>query len=214
MAHLTLHKGDRLLMCSDGLHDYFPKEQELYDVVLADEPDDALQKLIDAAKERGGHDNITGVIIEVLEAPAVEETDQAMMPIVRATSDGIPHAIGKEDTLPVDAIAHTPPQTAADDAMAKVKKASADGHADTADGADPVAELDTGHEQDFRATMPIRVTGKPKKRARSKTQDGLGDSRNFSGEPTVELQPEDTSDAGESEASPKSSSKSARKADS
>ena len=29
MAHVTLKRGDRLLLCSDGLHDYFPVEEEI-----------------------------------------------------------------------------------------------------------------------------------------------------------------------------------------
>ncbi len=169
MAHLSLHKHDRLLMCSDGLHDYFPQEQELHDMVLADDPETALGKLIEAAKERGGHDNITAVIVEVLEAPPVEVSDGTPNPIIRATSDGIPHAIGKEDTLPVDAVALTPPQSAADPDDAK-------------------------NEQDYRSTMPIRMSKIKGRISRAETEDGLGETRDFSGEKTVELQGDDEDD--------------------
>jgi serine/threonine protein phosphatase PrpC len=190
LAHLTLHQDDRLLMCSDGLHDYFPQDQELHDMVLADVPEDALRKLVDAAKERGGHDNITAVIVEVLKAPAVPESTAATVPIIRATSDGIPHAIGKEDTLPVDAIALTPPQSAADDARSSNSSGSAaDAQPDGGDD-DIEGEFALRGEEDYRATVPIRMPKMAGRRARSETQDGIGEPRSFGGEPTVELQPD------------------------
>jgi hypothetical protein len=185
LAHLTLHQDDRLLMCSDGLHDYFPQDQELHDMVLADSPDDALAKLIEAAKERGGHDNITAVIVEVQQAPPVPESTAAPQPIIRATSDGIPHAIGKEDTLPVDAIALTPPQAAAD------RVQSNPGDVQSSDDDDDVeGEVALRGEEDYRATVPIRMPSKAKRLARSQTEDGMGEPRSFGGEPTVELQPD------------------------
>ncbi len=192
MAHLTLHKDDRLLMCSDGLHDYFPQDQELHDMVLADEPEAALVKLIDAAKERGGHDNITAVIVEVQDAPEVEESSAAPTPIIRATSDGIPHAIGKEDTLPVDAVALTPPQGAAD------------GAEEEDDPANQFLE-----NQDYRATVPIRMSQLHNRAARAQTQDGVGEQRKFAGEETVELAAEDEKeDESEAAADTKSGSES------
>jgi serine/threonine protein phosphatase PrpC len=36
MAHLQLREGDQLLLCSDGLHDYFLVEQEIADMLGAD----------------------------------------------------------------------------------------------------------------------------------------------------------------------------------
>ena len=38
MAHVTLKRGDRLLLCSDGLHDYFPAEEEIAQRLSADAP--------------------------------------------------------------------------------------------------------------------------------------------------------------------------------
>tara|TARA_R110002096_G_scaffold143328_1_gene299104 strand:+ start:68508 stop:69662 length:1155 start_codon:yes stop_codon:yes gene_type:complete len=180
MAHLTLHEGDRLLLCSDGLHDYFPQEQELYDEVTSKEPEEALQTLIDAAKERGGHDNITAVLIEVVKAPEVAEVETVPLPIVRGTSDGIPHAISKDDTMPVD----VPPNL---DALADTPKmpvpapyVRSDGTSNT-DGVVPEGA-------DLRSTLPLRGRSQ---RARTKTQEGIGTPREFSGEPTVELDPQD-----------------------
>ncbi|HET9622302.1 MAG TPA: protein phosphatase 2C domain-containing protein [Kofleriaceae bacterium] len=75
MAHVTLKRGDRLLLCSDGLHDYFPVEEEIAQKLSADAPGDALKDMVELAKTRGGHDNITGVAVLVTDV--VEEPDGA-----------------------------------------------------------------------------------------------------------------------------------------
>jgi len=67
MAHVTLKKGDRLLLCSDGLHDYFPVEEEIAQKMSGEKPGDALKEMVELAKTRGGHDNITGVAVHVIE---------------------------------------------------------------------------------------------------------------------------------------------------
>jgi protein phosphatase len=64
---LEVQPGDRLLLCSDGL------TEELADTALATllDPslsgDESAAKLIAAAKEKGGRDNITVVIVEIKE---------------------------------------------------------------------------------------------------------------------------------------------------
>jgi hypothetical protein len=85
MAHVTLKSNDRLLLCSDGLHDYFPVEEEIATRMSAEKPGDALKEMVELAKTRGGHDNITGVAVHVVE-------------IV----DSIPHPMSDESTQPVD----------------------------------------------------------------------------------------------------------------
>ena len=67
MAHVTLKRDDRMLLCSDGLHDYFPVEEEIAQRLSADKTGDALKEMVELAKTRGGHDNITGVAIQVME---------------------------------------------------------------------------------------------------------------------------------------------------
>ncbi len=102
MAHVQLHKDDKLLLCSDGLHDYFPVEQEIADQILEAEPDKALETLVELAKERGGHDNITGVIIDVLECEPARIGASAGLDWARRDSDGVPAEIERDDTLPID----------------------------------------------------------------------------------------------------------------
>src|SRR3569623_2083839 len=65
MAHVTLKRGDRILLCSDGLLDYFPVEEEIAQRISAEKPGDALKEMVELAKTRGGHDNITGVVVLV-----------------------------------------------------------------------------------------------------------------------------------------------------
>lgn len=90
MAHVTLKRNDRILVCSDGLHDYFPIEEEIAQKLSVETPGAALQEMVDLAKTRGGHDNITGVAIHVTE-------------IVDAA---VPEAMSGESTQPVDITAN------------------------------------------------------------------------------------------------------------
>jgi serine/threonine protein phosphatase PrpC len=83
LAHIELRQGDKLLLCSDGMHDYFPSERELGELLLEQGGQEGLDRLVKMAKDRGGHDNITGVLVEVtdglpLEAPAEEEADKSV----------------------------------------------------------------------------------------------------------------------------------------
>lgn len=86
MAHVTLKKGDRLLLCSDGLHDYFPAEDEIAQRMSADKPGEALAEMVELAKTRGGHDNITGVAVHVIEF----------------VEPAVPHKLSEDSTQPVD----------------------------------------------------------------------------------------------------------------
>lgn len=101
MAHVQLREGDELLLCSDGLHDYFPMEQELADHLTKNAPDSALAELITLAKERGGHDNITGIIVQVSKCSAAGAAP-VPVPMDDDKSDGVPAAIEEDDTQPLD----------------------------------------------------------------------------------------------------------------
>ena len=84
MAHVTLKRNDRLLLCSDGLHDYFPVEDEIAQRLSADKPGEALAEMVELAKTRGGHDNITGVavhVVEVVEAVPAQFGDDSTQPV-------------------------------------------------------------------------------------------------------------------------------------
>ena len=61
---LRLFPGDRLLLCSDGLTDLV-QDAEILDVLKANPLEGSPDQLISLANQRGGHDNISVVIIEV-----------------------------------------------------------------------------------------------------------------------------------------------------
>lgn len=72
---VDLLAGDRFLLCTDGLSGYFEDDPEELGRLLAHEDADAgLRQLIDAANERGGKDNITGVVITVGDVGARDES--------------------------------------------------------------------------------------------------------------------------------------------
>jgi serine/threonine protein phosphatase PrpC len=62
-----LHPGDRLLLCSDGLNGMVD-DDTMREIVLvqAASPQDACDKLVQAANAAGGDDNITVVVLEVV----------------------------------------------------------------------------------------------------------------------------------------------------
>ncbi|MCG8460792.1 MAG: SpoIIE family protein phosphatase, partial [Holophagales bacterium] len=68
--------GDLFLLCSDGLTTML-SDQEIHRRLTADEPlDEMCRRLIHDANARGGFDNVTVVLLRVLEgeSSAVEDT--------------------------------------------------------------------------------------------------------------------------------------------
>jgi PPM family protein phosphatase len=67
LIHGDAMPGDIFLLCSDGLTDMI--EDYVIQGILAEslDLDERAQKLIDAAKDSGGHDNVTVVLCEVVE---------------------------------------------------------------------------------------------------------------------------------------------------
>ena len=62
----VIREGDRFLLCSDGLSNLL-HDHEIRDVVATTDPEQACRRLVDIANERGGDDNVTVVIVEVVE---------------------------------------------------------------------------------------------------------------------------------------------------
>jgi serine/threonine protein phosphatase PrpC len=66
-----VHPGDVLVLCCDGLSNEV-EDNEITRIVSATDPEEAAQKLIDLANQRGGPDNITAIVVkigEVVKAP-------------------------------------------------------------------------------------------------------------------------------------------------
>jgi serine/threonine protein phosphatase PrpC/CRP-like cAMP-binding protein len=95
---LDLVAGDRFLLCTDGLHGYFDDDlDELSNLLGTTEGNRAVEKLIAAANERGGKDNITSVVVTFGDVSKRDENYArrvqlkrdilARMPLFRALND-------------------------------------------------------------------------------------------------------------------------------
>lgn len=63
--HVSPESGDRILLCSDGLFNELAVE-EIADILgSVDGAEQAARHLVDLAKERGGNDNITAVVVNI-----------------------------------------------------------------------------------------------------------------------------------------------------
>lgn len=63
---MALKHGDKILLCSDGLTDLV-EDHELYEALHSQAPQRAAESLVDLARARGGHDNITVIAMAVPE---------------------------------------------------------------------------------------------------------------------------------------------------
>lgn len=64
---LPLIRGDRFLLCSDGLVDEVADPDILETITTLTDPQEAADRLVDQANEAGGRDNITVIVVDVLE---------------------------------------------------------------------------------------------------------------------------------------------------
>jgi serine/threonine protein phosphatase PrpC len=65
VTDVDLARGDRLLLCSDGLSNELGDDDVAAILTTTAEPDQAADRLVEVAKDRGGHDNITAVVIDI-----------------------------------------------------------------------------------------------------------------------------------------------------
>lgn len=73
----VLREGDSFLLCSDGLSNLV-KSDEMRDIIVTNDPEQACRRLIDVANERGGDDNVTTVLarVESLEDTTTGESSE------------------------------------------------------------------------------------------------------------------------------------------
>ena len=90
IAPLETQPGDKLMLCSDGLHGQV-SDQEMADVVSSNEPNDACHILVDLANQRGGPDNITVQIIEIVSDGATAAIPQRPLRPPSPTIRDVPH---------------------------------------------------------------------------------------------------------------------------
>jgi serine/threonine protein phosphatase PrpC len=65
-ADIDIAVGDRFLLCSDGLHGYFSSDKEVAELCMDGSLEECADASIALANQRGGKDNITAIVIEVL----------------------------------------------------------------------------------------------------------------------------------------------------
>lgn len=99
-------KGDRFLLCSDGLVDEV-EDREIAEVMAANrDAQRAAEALVDAANEHGGRDNTTVVVVDVLEGDVtIDDTadlDLDLVWIDQPTGTPAAEAAPSEAELPLD----------------------------------------------------------------------------------------------------------------
>lgn len=65
-GNLTLEPGDRLLLCSDGVNSMID-DAEIADALGVESAEEAAWLLVEKANLAGGHDNITALVVDVVE---------------------------------------------------------------------------------------------------------------------------------------------------
>ena len=89
--------GERILICSDGLHGELPDEEIRALLTMSGRPAAAALSLIDAALRAGGHDNISVIVLDVVAGGAVSPPDRTgasqSAPLISEDEEG--------DTVPV-----------------------------------------------------------------------------------------------------------------
>jgi len=86
IGQVELRKGDRLLICSDGISNAV-SHSELLDVLTSNGPWRACEQLVQLANDRGGEDNLTVVVAQFdgpgLTAPAASETVTGTFSVIK-----------------------------------------------------------------------------------------------------------------------------------
>jgi serine/threonine protein phosphatase PrpC len=70
---IGLVEGDRVVLCSDGLHVHVVGD-ELATIVNSLPPQEAAERLVELANARGGTDNISVIVLAVVPAPVTERS--------------------------------------------------------------------------------------------------------------------------------------------
>ncbi len=63
--HKRLHKGDCVLLCTDGLSNMIDEQEILFEVAHGEQKEQCCQRLLEIAKHRGAPDNVTSVLAVV-----------------------------------------------------------------------------------------------------------------------------------------------------
>ncbi len=92
---VELRAGDALLLCSDGLYSMVPEDTIAAVLAAVDDPARVARRLVSEAKNGGGHDNITVVVLRFDEAPA-DQAGASDAAAAAAAATSILPAVGDE----------------------------------------------------------------------------------------------------------------------
>jgi serine/threonine protein phosphatase PrpC len=101
-------RGDRYLLCSDGLSGYVSPET-LADAVALPDPQDAADRLVDLALRAGGVDNVTAVVADIVEGP--EGSSRTFAPATTGRPRAARTACAARRSGSVCCVAGSPPPT-------------------------------------------------------------------------------------------------------
>ncbi|HXA34317.1 MAG TPA: Stp1/IreP family PP2C-type Ser/Thr phosphatase [Acidimicrobiales bacterium] len=119
-------QGDRYLLCSDGLTNEL-SDGEITEILSSiHSPQEAVEKLVEAARDHGGSDNITAVLVDVIIGDADAGTTPVVMPVEPGAFGDDPSASGGD--------AHAQPASALDPSTAAPGASSAFRESDTLKG--------------------------------------------------------------------------------
>src|SRR5262245_15314269 len=155
---LPLVRGDRFLLCSDGLVDEV-RDDEIVDVLqTVTDPQAAADELVAIANRQGGRDNITVIVVDVVEGvePPPPDSELDLEP---AWDDAGEAATWAVDEPPAEA-------TGFDDLAALVSGEAGEGAPVDATTATPVATAETATATAGTTTEATPDTAAPKRRRR------------------------------------------------
>ena len=114
---LPLIRGDRFLLCSDGLVDEVDDRDITNTLITKKDPQEAAQRLIEQANEAGGRDNITVIVLDVLEGDDPPDPTQEIDVVPMWADDVDPTPAGSiavdADGVPAVDLDPSTPDTAA-----------------------------------------------------------------------------------------------------
>lgn len=95
---LKVQDGDRFVLCSDGLTDELTEADIVQVMVDNEAPQDAADKLVEAALDAGGRDNVTVLIVDVVGGEADSDGESIISTIVGSVAEDDVSDVSTKDT--------------------------------------------------------------------------------------------------------------------
>lgn len=97
---LPIIRGDRFVLCSDGLVDEVTDEEITDTLLELRDPQEAADRLIERANAAGGRDNVTVVVVDVLDGDDPPDPTQELDVVPTWADDTMPHELVDPDAEP------------------------------------------------------------------------------------------------------------------